>query len=215
MIARINELPIQCLRSSLLQRWLQRTAPNNICQPGGSCEEAFLCLPLVLQSCHLRSPCFLLRTVYFSMVFLFWILELPIMPFSPYLCSFTLFLCTALFCVGFSSSCHQVSRFLRSLSWGCKNTAVCMLDLGSQTAEPLQGGLQGQQVTLENYWHSLLKSHHFHCQITSLQGSREQKHTLNKIKEPLCISFNSDTAVRAAEDSLLGSSDHTKADRST
>lgn len=65
MIARINELPIQCLRSSQLQRWLQRTAPNNICQPGGSCEEAFLCLSLVLQSCHLRSPCFLLRTVYF------------------------------------------------------------------------------------------------------------------------------------------------------
>lgn len=134
---------------------------------------------------------------------------------QPYLCSFTFFLCTALFCVGFSSSCHQVSRFLRSLSWGCTNIAVCMLDLGSQTAEPLRGGLQGQQVTLENYWHSLLKSHHFHCQITSLRGSREQKHTLNKIKEPLCISFNSDTAVRAAEDSLLGSSDHTKADRST
>lgn len=83
MIARINEWPIQCLRSSQLQRWLQRTAPNNICQPGRSCEEAFLCLSLVLQSCHLRSPCFLLRTVYFSMVFLFWILELPITPFSP------------------------------------------------------------------------------------------------------------------------------------
>lgn len=39
---------------------------------------------LVLQSCHLRS-CLLLRTMYFSIFFLFSfrILELPIMPFSP------------------------------------------------------------------------------------------------------------------------------------
>lgn len=42
MIDRINELPIQWLRSSLLQRWHS----TNICQPGKSWEEAFLYLSL-------------------------------------------------------------------------------------------------------------------------------------------------------------------------
>lgn len=199
MIARNKELPIQSLGSSVFQSWLQMTAPNNICQPGQSHEETFLYMSLgQVEAWCCRAATldlvFSLELCIFPKLFFFflWILELPIMPFSPTLSLQFHLLCTALFCVGFSSSCHQISRFPWSLSWGCTDIGESWITDSWTT---------GQQVILEKYWHSLRKSHHFYCQITLLRGSREQQHTLSKIKEPLCISFNSDTAVRAAENS--------------
>lgn len=66
------------------------TAPNSVCQPGGSCEEAFLYLslgqvePWCCRAAILDLVCFLERCIFlFFFLFSFRILELPIMPFSP------------------------------------------------------------------------------------------------------------------------------------
>lgn len=88
MIDRINNLTIQWL-SSLLQRW----HPTNICQPGKSCEEAFLYFSFGQadpQWCRV-AILDLLRIVYLSMfVFPFESLNCQTYPSHlPYLCNFT------------------------------------------------------------------------------------------------------------------------------
>lgn len=121
-IDRNNELPVQWLRSSLLQRW-HRT---NICQPGKSREQGFLYLstrqddPQCCRVAVLGLLFFLLRIVYLSTsVSPFESLSCQLYPSQqPYLCSFTFLMSQALLYISFCSSFYQFSSFLRSLSWG-------------------------------------------------------------------------------------------------
>lgn len=168
MIARINELPNQCLRSSLFQRWLQMTAAN-IFQPGSSCQEAFLYLslgqvePWCCRVAILGLLVFFLELCIFPCFFPFEYLSCQFcLSHQPYLCSFTLFLYTALFCAGFSSSCHQASRFLRSLSWGCTNIAGSRITDSWTAGRRVTGttGCSGKLLTFSYEEPSLLLSDH-------------------------------------------------------
>lgn len=69
-VARNNELPIQSLRNSLLQRWLLQTAfpAKRIMWEGFSLFVLGIGWTLVLQTCHFSS-CLLPRTMHFSMGF--------------------------------------------------------------------------------------------------------------------------------------------------
>ena len=134
MIDRIKELPIQWLRSSLLQRW----HPTNICQPGKSCEETFLYLSLGQADPQCFSVAILSLLVFSLGLYIFPCLFFHLNPWaanytfltnlisavSPFL------FCMALFYVGFYSSFYQFSRFLSSLSWGYTSMlcASCVLD---------------------------------------------------------------------------------------
>lgn len=81
---------------------------------------------------------------------------------QPYLCSFTLFLCTAVSCVGFSSSCHQVSRFLRRLSWGCTTIAGSWITASGTTGRRVTGttGCSGKLLAFSHEEPLLLLSDH-------------------------------------------------------